>query len=114
MGETAMAMFRPRFWSYLPPAHVPLVVEAKLSQRVVVWECLNYSHYSFSRHIVGFYIEAGDGRVLLQHLGDGQSHWVIGSGVGETKDANVCVEPQRLSESDERFLQNGKVVVRCF
>lgn len=83
---------------------MPLVVEAKLSQGVVAWECLNNRHHSLSRHIVGFYIEAGDGHVLLQHLGDGQSHWVVGSGVGEAKDANVRVVPQRLGESDECFL----------
>lgn len=107
-------LFRPSLWSYLPPAHVPLVVEAELSQGVVAWERLNNSHHSLPCHIVGFYIEASDGRVLFQHLGDGQSHWVVGPGVGEAKDANVGVEPQRLGESDERFLRNNRVVVRCF
>lgn len=103
MTATA-TLFRPKFRSYLPPAHVPLVVEAKFSQGVVAWERLNNGHHSLPRHVVGFYIEAGDGRVLLQHLGDGQSHWVVGSGVGEAKDTNVCVGPQRLGKSNESFL----------
>lgn len=88
----------------LSSTHVSLVVEAELSQGVVSWKCLNQSHYSLPRHVVGLNVQAGDGRVLPQHLSDGQRHGVIGSGVCQAEDPHVCVGPQRFGKSDQGFL----------
>lgn len=90
----------------LSSAHVSLVVEPKLSQGVVSWKGLHQRHHALPSHIVGLYIQTGDGRVLPQHLSNGQSHGVIGSGVGEAEDPHVSVGPQCFSKSDEGFLRS--------
>ena len=77
-----------------------LIVEPKLSQGVVSWKRLNQCHYALPSHVVGLYIQTGDGRVLPQHLSDGQRHGVIGSGVREAKDPHMCVGSQCLGKSD--------------
>lgn len=77
----------------LSSTHVSLVVEPKLSESVVSWKCLNQRHDAFPSHIVGLYIQAGDGRVLPQHLSDGQSHGVVSPGVCEAKEPHVYVGP---------------------
>lgn len=84
----------------LSSTHVSLVVEPKLSQGVVSWQCLNHRHHTLPRHVVGLYVEAGDGRVLPQHLSDSQSHGVVSSGVSKAEDPHVCVGPQCLCKSD--------------
>lgn len=89
----------------LSSTHVPLVVEPELSQGVVAWKCLNEGHHSLPRHIVGLNVQTNDGGVLPQHLGDGQSHVVVGSGVGQAEDPNVGVGPQSFCKSDEGFLK---------
>lgn len=86
--------------THLSSAHVPLIVEPELRQGVVSGEGLNHRHDALSTHVVGLYVEAGDGRVFPQHLGDGQRHSVVGSGVRDAKDPNVCVGPQRFSKSN--------------
>lgn len=81
-----------------------LVVKPELSQGVISWKCLNQCHYTLPGHIVRLYIETDDGRVLPQHLRNGQSHWVVCSGVCEAKDPHVCVGPQCFGKSDQGFL----------
>lgn len=67
---------------------------------------MNQRHHASPGHIVGLYVQAGDGRVLLEHLSHGQSHGVVSSSVGEAEESNVCVRPQSFSESDESFLKD--------
>ena len=90
----------------LSSAHVSLVVEPKLSQRVVPWQCLNQGHHTLSSHVVGLYVQTDDGRILLQHLSNSQSHGVISPCVCEAEDPHMCVGPQGFSESDQSFLRS--------
>lgn len=81
-----------------------LVVESEFGQCFVSWKCLNQSHHSLPSHIVRLYIQTDDGRVLPQHLGDGQSHVVVSSGVSQAKVTHVCVGPQGFGETNQVFL----------
>lgn len=89
----------------LSSTHVSLVVESKLSQGIVSWKCLYQRHHTLPSYIVGFYIQTNDGRVILEHLSDGQSNWVISMSVRKAKDSHMCVGPKCLCKSDEGFLR---------
>ena len=91
-----------------------LIVEAKLGQGVVPRKSLNQCHHALPSHIVGLYIQTGDGRVLPQHLSNGQSRRVISVSVCQTEDPDVCVGPQRFSKSDKGFLKSIKRVSSKF
>lgn len=84
----------------LPAADVPLVVEPELGQGVVPGHGLDQRQDPLAAHVIGLDVEADDGRVLPQHLGDGHSHRVVCVGIGEAEDPHVRVGPQGFGESD--------------
>lgn len=90
----------------LSSTHVSLVVKPKLSQGVVSRKSLDQRHHALPSHIIRLYIQTSDGRVFPQHLSNGQGHGVVGSGVCEAEDSNVCVVPQGISKSNESFLRS--------
>ena len=85
---------------------MPLVVEAQLGQGVVVREGLDQCHHALAADVVGLDVEADDGRVLGQHLGDGQGHGVVRPRVGQAEGLHVAVGPQGLGEADQVLLRD--------